>query len=572
MNQIAKTKEIIEQTLRTGRPIVVPYSGGRDSSSVLNLTVSAAGRLKALGIKLAPIFVINADTMIENPEVCLVLDRSLKDLRQYCANTGIDLSISQSRPALNSEWMVKILSGRNLPIFANRKHRDCSVDLKITPMERLKKKLLKTIREDYGEPITMVGTRYAEGAGRRQRMEARGESAETVWSNDQSGDMLSPIAEWADADIWTYLQGVVKGQEEGFTDFSDLIHMYWTGTELSEGHTSPSCRFGCSVCTVGRDCSMENMLKNDPDRYGYMAGINQLQRYLVATQYDFSKRQWIGRTIHNGYLAIYPDTYGPQMLEDLFLMILTLDAREQEAAYRLGIEPRFQLLHPRAIIAIDALWSMQGSHLPFHGLYLFDQVYNKGLRKEIPEIEATPQTPVPAKRYLHVGDAWKDSTEFAACGLRNVSVEMSCDSDSFSGCGRTETLNDGRIVMDCLYSEDGLFDVDEESAMMVLGMELDYLLRNYHNTGYKNTYGYNLYATMGVLQLSSRRQTGTSDFILRRTAFREKLGLIGGKFDLEAVLKQTISEREFKRLTTGDMKVRSVEEQTQMDLFEEIAA
>ena len=584
MEHIETAKKTIRELLLSKQSLRIPYSSGKDSSTIVNLTVSVAAELiKEHGPDcMSPLTVINADSKVENPEITAQLNKDILDLKSFCSTHHIPLSFHQSTPALGSEWIVKILSGRNLPVFSNRINRDCSIDLKILPMKRLEKKLLGEICKKHGEPVTLLGTRFAESSGRTERMEARGESADKIWHDPISGSMLSPIANWNDQMVWDYIAAVSAGRETGFTDFIGLTRLYIDGSEKSQGdlgNNIPSCRFGCCLCTVlSRDRSMDNLLNNNPERYGYMDGINRLQQYLVATQYDFDKRQLVGRTIKDGFVGIGPAAYSHQMLEDLFLMVLTLDAEEAEAADRLGIEPRFQFLHPRAIIAIDAIWSMQGIHKPFHGLRLFKRVYREGYRKPVPQVEATPRTSVPTKRYLHVGEEWNaESSAFNMCGLRDISLEMALDSDSHTGCGGTETLKNGRTVMVAQYSEDGFFDVDEESAMMILTMELDYLLERYSSPSFSITTGYRTYVTMGVVQLSSRRQTVTSDYILRRTAFREQQGLIGTNFDLASVLERTISEKEKQQLLAQQSKgvLDSVhalpctiaKQQVQLDMF-----
>lgn len=587
MNHVEKAKQVIRKTLLTRRPCINPCSFGKDSSAVLNLTVTVAAEIIAEMGKdaIAPISVVNADTLIENPEIERLLKTSVRSLKDYCAKHDVPLDFYQSKPALASEWMVTILSGRNLPVYANRPNRDCSVNLKIQPMERLKKKLLKHLEQSYGKPITCVGTRFSESKSRKARMEARGESAEAVWENDTSGDMLSPIANWSEQDVWQYLDAVTLGQEEGFTGFEDLERLYRDGSDQSQascGEEVKSCRFGCTTCVVTVDRSMANLLKNDPARYGYMAGIHKLQNYLLAIQWDLNKRQWIGRTINeHGYIGVYPDTFSSDELERLFLMILTLVAREEEEAYRLGIAPRFKLLSHRAIIAIDALWSQQGVHKPFHGLYLYKRVFHEGYRLDVPEIEPAKRVPIPEKRYLYVGEGWHEDQLYRYSGMRDIALEMTTDPDSFTGCGATEQLKDGRTVQKVEYSEDGLFDVDEEGAEFILGFELDYLLEKYHNDNHHNTFGYTTYLSMGTLELSSKRQAGTSDMILRRTAHREHHGLIGPTFDLQKVIGRTISKKEMlaavaeKQGEVIPIPVPETQEETQqpqqLDLFQECA-
>ena len=545
---IEAAKQTIRNILLSKTPCIVPLSGGKDSHTVLGLTIDVARDIVTeFGTDaIAPINVVNADPVIDIPEVKNLLDRDVYRLKKYCKEHRIQMFFHQTTPALLSEYVVQVFSGRNLPVFANSKNRQCSVDLKCVPMEKLKKTLTKALFNTYKkQPITLLGTRFEESTDRKERMLARGESAEAVWENNKQSQMLSPIADWSTGQVWHYLRSVTNGEERGFTTYSDLEQLYIDGTDKDEFEQTKqaSCRFGCSLCCVGEDRSMINLLKNNPSKYGYMAGIHKLQKYLLATMYDFEKRVWIGRTIRDGYVAVQPDTYSPQMLEDLFLMALTIDIREQEEADRLGIAPRFQLLHPRAIIAIDALWCQQGVHETHHALFLYKKVYHDGFRMDVPEIAPVPRQKVPEKRWLFVGDDWNDGDNTFS-GLRSLELEMICASDSFAPCGKTDELSDGRKIMSVNYSPTGLFDVDMEGAYFVLDFELDYMLKKHGNDRYAPSSGFNDYAILGTIELSNKRHAGMIDDILKRTSFRNKIEMLGFNYDRETILAMSISDTE----------------------------
>lgn len=60
-------------------------------------------------------------------------------------------------------------------------------------------------------------------------------------------------------------------------------------------------RFGCWACqAVGLDKSMETLLATDPERHGYMSGLNRIQRYLAKRRYAWEDRHPVGRTIYEG--------------------------------------------------------------------------------------------------------------------------------------------------------------------------------------------------------------------------------------------------------------------------------
>ncbi|EGF47215.1 phosphoadenosine phosphosulfate reductase family protein, partial [Lacticaseibacillus rhamnosus MTCC 5462] len=92
---------------------------------------------------------------------------------------------------------------------------------------------------------------------------------------------------------------------------------------------------------VGLDKSMETLLATDPERHGYMSGLNRIQRYLAKRRYAWEDRHPVGRTIYEGgYIKIQPDVYSPVFLERLLHVCCSMDYMEQkradELAYKLA--------------------------------------------------------------------------------------------------------------------------------------------------------------------------------------------------------------------------------------------
>jgi DNA sulfur modification protein DndC len=63
---------------------------------------------------------------------------------------------------------------------------------------------------------------------------------------------------------------------------------------------------------------VENMLAQNPGRYPYLVPLLELRNFLSDTQWDWSRRNFIGRTISpEGKIKVGADQYSPQMVEDL---------------------------------------------------------------------------------------------------------------------------------------------------------------------------------------------------------------------------------------------------------------
>src|SRR3546814_3407283 len=76
-----------------------------------------------------------------------------------------------------------------------------------------------------------------------------------------------------------------------------------------------SSDLGCWTCQQANDKSLETMIQFEP-RYEYAKGLNQLNKFIRAIRYDWNRRNWVGRTIRGGFIAIEPDTFSPTTVRD----------------------------------------------------------------------------------------------------------------------------------------------------------------------------------------------------------------------------------------------------------------
>jgi len=541
--------------LRQGRPLVVAWSGGKDSSVTLDLAFRAALRARDEGLT-PRIVVSHADTGVENPEMrmhCL-MERGL--IRRFAKANGLDVSIKISRPTLASTWAVRVITGTMLPRFPGAS-RDCSRDWKVLPQRRLMKKVLAELRAEGVEPVTVVGTRYDESTSRQENMSARGESADDIWADCRDDANISPIAHWSDADVWRHLGRCARGELESYSDFAGLHRLYRDGaaeTRVEDGVEIPSCRYGCSVCTIGEDRTMRQLLAGDPERYGYMQGLYDLQRYLLDTRHDMTMRQWVGRAIDDqGWISIGPDTYGPAMQRRLLAICCTLDAREREAAASLGINPRFQLIDDATLVAIDALWGLHANQPAHHALRIHRDVHEKGFRMDPPVVsDPEAKAPRPKTRYVNVGTSWRDVFP----GLNDHL--LFADRDTVRCMGQ-RVLSCGDTIMD--VNTEPQLEVDEEGLSFFMDMKDEYVSRA---EGLTPMSGYLDYVHLGFIPLAPK-QVHDHHIALQRAQCRMANGLAGLDCEnpriLEELLKrtepdkvrrgQTCFEEDFDRETTA---------------------
>lgn len=551
--KFSEAKDRIKALFISDKPVSVAYSAGRDSSVLLGLTLQAAIDAKLEGAS-PYVLVTNGDTGVENPEVSNHVKMETVRILNYAKKHQIELHFEIAKPHLNASWAVQIISGRCLPSFPNT-NSDCSVDLKVQPMTRLRRNALKSITASTGEEaITLVGTRFSESTHRQAKMTARKETHLEPTRNE-NGDLIYPvIADFETEDVWEWIGLVRSGLLQSYSDFDDLTRIYAAAGNTSCAVVSDAitegmkkarggcgARTGCITCVkVKTDKSLEGMIESDKNRYGYMEHANRLRNFLSNTQWDFSRRNWVGKRIAaDGSVAIRPDTYSPEMCLDLLRYCLTIDIEEQEAAREAGLSaPRFELITLQGLIAIDALWSLQGMHKPFQAVHEYREIYEQGKRYPVPDIEPIARTPMPKTRHYQIDKEILNSIgDFY--GLRDVLSEM----HESEGCMGTRTLSNGITVLG--VETETAFDVDIEGAVLAMEFELDRMMdiRNSCNSKLSTTRGYRWWVQMGIVSLAPQ-QLSIHDQILKRTTAKSLAGLTEMGVNVEELIAKSYAAAE----------------------------
>ncbi|KVP75297.1 hypothetical protein WJ97_12865 [Burkholderia ubonensis] len=539
--------------------ICFSYSGGKDSSTVLSMGLAAAAQLQAEGKTVKRFLVLNSDTQVENPEVLGVVRAELARVQQWIDAHALPGHIAVTEPYILSQWAVTIIGGKTL-ISTPLTNRNCTTDLKTTPLGRVRTQFFGHNRVAEGKfTVGVTGVRFDESAERAGNMTKRAESPIQVVQTHENQDVfLAPIATWTTDEVMEYIglavnRDVLPEDERLpiaiYSDFVDVWRIYKDAEgECTVGRgdkPSKGCgaRHGCYVCTmVGSDKSMDAFLMQE--QYAYMEPLTRFREYLNNTVYDLSKRTWIGRTINDGHIVYGPDAYSPEYVQDLLRYALTIDRDEQLAAEKLGIAPRFQIVSLRALVAIDAVWSLQAYTLPFSALAIYHDVYVKGMRFEVPSVAKAPITPVPPARYIPVED-WDEDALDAFTGLRNALLEAT--EGPCTALREIQVKGTPRQVM--TMDTDRMFEVHEESVHLLLEFELERLVERHHasaRTAGKYGFslvgeGYKWYVSYGAITLA-KSQVGEVDSILRRSSWREQHGLSGYNYDKEKAYAMSLDK------------------------------
>ena len=302
-------QEIAELYLSDEIPWVVGYSGGKDSTAVLQLVWLALADLPEEK-KSKPVYVISTDTLVENPVVALWVSKSLDRMDGEASKQGLPLTAHRLTPKPENTFWVNLI-GRGYPA-PRPKFRWCTERLKINPSTEF----ISTVVQENGEAILVLGTRKAESAARAKVM-ARFEEKRVRDRLSPNGSMpnsyvYSPIEDWSNDDVWMFL--MQEKNPWGYNN-KDLLTMYQGASADGEcplvvDTTTPSCgdsRFGCWVCTlVEKDKSMHAMIQNDEEKE-WMLPLLELRNRLDPPRTPDADRPLRDFRRMNGAVQLYND-------------------------------------------------------------------------------------------------------------------------------------------------------------------------------------------------------------------------------------------------------------------------
>lgn len=195
--------EIQDLFLENARPWVIGYSGGKDSTAVVQLIWHALAKLSAEKRNSKKIYVITTDTLVENPIVSAWVERSLSLMNIRAKADGMPIEAHQLTPKVKNSFWVNML-GRGYPA-PRAKFRWCTERLKIWPSNEF----ILDVVSKYGESILALGTRKAESQARARMMERheKGRNRAQLSPNSHIDNCLifTPIEDWTNDDVWLFL-------------------------------------------------------------------------------------------------------------------------------------------------------------------------------------------------------------------------------------------------------------------------------------------------------------------------------------------------------------------------------
>jgi DNA sulfur modification protein DndC len=289
--------EIKDQYLEDDLPWVIGFSGGKDSTAILQLIFYAISDLSHLSRK-KEIHVLSNDTLVENPNIVKFLDVQLSAVEEYGKkklyehNPSLFNVVKVTPKLVDSFWLNLIGKGYPSP---NKWFRWCTEKMKIHPTNDY---ILKTVSK-HGKAIIVLGTRKSESANRAANMKQYELEGIRIRKHSlPNAYVFAPIADLTTQEVWTYL--INKENPWGINN-QELLNIYRSAADVMDcplviDDTTPSCgnsRFGCWVCTVvEQDKSMQNMIANGDE---WMTPLFDLRNDLKKFRDDPDKREKFGR-------------------------------------------------------------------------------------------------------------------------------------------------------------------------------------------------------------------------------------------------------------------------------------
>ena len=553
----------VEKIIQSGSTVILAYSSGKDST--MTLVVFLHALMNVLSQNTQKHYILTSDTGIESPLINKQIDNHFLMLQNYINEYSLPIELVRVMPSLNVRFQVATLGRGKLPTFVNSNTRDCAYSWKVQPIQRFYSKF-----DDKDNIVTLTGKRQDESDVRLFKMKQMGETATSIVVNKDGYKTATPIADFSLQDVWEGLLGAnSNGPYASYApDFDDVFTLYeqagGEGCVISIGETqSKACgsRFGCMVCGLAgeSDTSMTNLL-NQP-QFQYLDGVNKFREYLLATRQDWSKRELINRKItSDGWVKLQPNNYSYTFRRALLGMMLSLDAEERDRAEQVEHDiidgklddnsdnwdmasPQFRFIDEQTIVAIDFMWSIQneGYHA-LSAIELYHRVHTFGQRYEIPELDISPNTPLPEPRWYQL-----DRSQIAngiLDGLRDPFDEALRRSQ---GLPLSHEFKDGDHTDYSVFAE-----ISEQFA--VDPIQAEYIVNEFYPNNYIDIHthscadGATMYVQKGVVTFS-KGKINQYHRILKRNQLWERLQAALNIADLEGYLSDnSISHEDYLAL------------------------
>lgn len=288
-----ETTELIKHVyLSDERPWVVGYSGGKDSTAVVQAIFNVLCELSPEQLT-KKVFIISSDTLVETPLIINKITNTLGKIQDKALELGLPIETHKIRPAIEQTFWASLI-GKGYP-SPRQKFRWCTDRLKIEPANRF---ILDKVSQ-FGEVIMVLGVRDNESATRANVMQQHSIEGKILMRHSTltNAYVFAPIRNFSTDDVWDYL--LQEGTSPWGEDNNELLRLYQDSNsecplvvdkEIKE--SAGSCgnsRFGCWTCTVvTEDKALSGFINNGVK---WLVPLYEFRNFLYHIRYDRNARQ-----------------------------------------------------------------------------------------------------------------------------------------------------------------------------------------------------------------------------------------------------------------------------------------
>lgn len=361
--------------LNDKRPWIIGYSGGKDSTLVVQLVYDMLLRLPE-DKRHKPVYVISSDTLIENPIIAKYLKYNIDLINSSAKRDHLPIEAHIVYPRIDDTFWVNII-GRGYPPPKSIMYRWCTERLKIKPSNDF----IKSKLEDQ-DVVVLLGVRKEESTARRIRIENKEIDGyllvphESLRNERNMAYVYNPIVDLTTDDVWTLLlqqdvdnmtwrkENREKDKSPWGGDNNFLFSLYSMGsgddgecpfiTDDNKARTTcGNSRFGCWVCTVvAEDKSLKGFIESGET---WLRPLKEFRDWLKSDDFRNNPKY---RKKHKRSGAVTRTKSG-----DIMFGPFTFEARQiiLERLLRLQMEmqkvyPGLELISVEELKIIDEIW------------------------------------------------------------------------------------------------------------------------------------------------------------------------------------------------------------------------
>ncbi|WP_099353728.1 DNA phosphorothioation system sulfurtransferase DndC [Fredinandcohnia onubensis] len=289
---VNEAKEHIKKAYKEdNRPWVVGYSGGKDSTVVVQLVFEALSEMPKEELH-KKVYVISSDTLVETPLIINSINLTLRRIQDEALNRNLPFETHKVKPNAKQSFWVNII-GKGYPA-PNQQFRWCTDRLKIDPANQF---IMDKV-SSFGEVIMVLGVREDESATRGNVIRSHTVEGKTFMRHSTLSNayVYAPIRSFTVDDVWDYL----LNHPSPWGDDNYELHKLYQDSNSGEcplvvdktiKESAGSCgnsRFGCWVCTVvNEDKALTGFIQSG---HNWMKPLLDFRNWLSSIRDDRTKR------------------------------------------------------------------------------------------------------------------------------------------------------------------------------------------------------------------------------------------------------------------------------------------